>query len=163
MLIRPEKQEDKAYIATLIARTYGALGADIIEQTGSLRSLDIYSPELSFVVEENKPVAYALFTKVKIENEFKGVVLAPFALDIFKQGFDVTGFLKQVFEKIQQQGFSYIFAMGSLDDLAPLGFVYADSLGFSVNQELDATLLVKHLEGDALKGSVIFPEVLTVR
>jgi predicted N-acetyltransferase YhbS len=163
MLIRSEKKEDKAYIATLIARTYGALGAEIIEQTGALRSLDTYAPELSFVAEDKTPFAYALFTKVKINNQPKGVVLAPFALDLYKQGFDVMAFLNEIFMKVQEQGFSYIFAMGSLEDFSPLRFVYADSLGFSVNQELDATLLVKHLQGETLKGIVTFPSVLTVK
>lgn len=160
-MIRAEKQEDKALIATLIARTYGEMGAETIAQTGQLRSLEAYKPELSFVSESDSDInAFALFTPVKMEGEAKGVVLAPFALNIHKADFDVVGFLNHCFSEIESQGYSYIFAMGNLDDLSPLGFVYADSLNLSVNQTLDATLLVKKVEGSETTGLVSFPDIL---
>lgn len=161
MLIRQEKQEDRSYIATLIARTYGSAGAKIIEQTGQLRALGVYASELSFVAEEEgKPAAFALMTPVAIAGEMKGVVLAPLALDIHNTNFDIAGFLSQVFDALSAKGFSYVFAMGSLDDLSPLGFVYADSLGLKAHQDIDASLLVKHIADDVLQGDVSIPEVL---
>lgn len=160
-MIRAEKQEDKSQIATLIARTYGSMGAETIAQTGQLRSLDVYTSNLSFVSESDESLdAFALFTAVKMEGDAKGVVLAPFALNIHKLDFDVVGFLNQCFSEIESQGYSYIFAMGNLEDLSPLGFVYADSLNLSVNEALDATLLVKKVDGPLSSGLVYFPEVL---
>ena len=162
-MIRAEKQDDKSQIATLIARTYGAAGAETIAQTGQLRSLEVYSSKLSFVSEtDTKIEAFALFTPVKMEGDAKGVVLAPFALDIHKLDFDVVGFLNHCFSEIESQGYSYIFAMGNLEDLSALGFVYADSLNLSVNQSLEATLLVKKVKGPNTTGLVEFPETLLV-
>ena len=166
MIIRPEVAQDRAAIATLIARTYGAQGAKIIEQTGELRALDVYRNDLSFIAEsdgEKAVQAFSLMTPVAVEGKQVGVVLAPFAMNVYNPEFDVPAFFEAVFEKVEAAGFSHVFALGRLDDLSPLGFEYADAHGITLNEELDPSLLVKVFKNaPKCAGTVVFPQPLLV-
>tara|TARA_R110000868_G_scaffold218576_1_gene469056 strand:+ start:213631 stop:214125 length:495 start_codon:yes stop_codon:yes gene_type:complete len=162
MSIRQEAARDKSRIATLIARTYLSEGASTVEQTGILRSLDTYLEKLAFVFEAEGSVdAYALFTPVNVAGASGAVMLAPFAVDTKKIDFDVAGFLMSTFEKVSLQGIRYVFVLGNLDDLAALGFKFAEDCGFTLTGNPPVSLLVKDLgAGAELKGEVTVPEIL---
>lgn len=162
MSVRAETSKDKSGIATLIARTYREEGALTIEQTSILRSLDAYDEKLALVNEGEKGLnAFSLYTPVSVNKAEGAVVLAPFAVDPQDAAFDVVAYLEATFIKVATQNKRYIFVMAQLDDLAPLGFVFADSLGFTLEGNPPVSLLVKDLgEGEELSGVVNLPEVL---
>ena len=158
MAIRSENIQDKSRIATLIARTYAPKGAKVIEQTGLLRALPSYMPELSLVAENADNISiFALLTPVKA-GAGQGVYLAPLAFDDRLEGLDLLGFLQESFTKAQAQGFRYVFVQGRLEDLKELGFQYAAEAGFSHES---SNMLVKDFgTGDVLSGEIILPEGL---
>lgn len=160
--MRTEKSEDRSAIATLIARTYLADGARVIEQTSMLRGLDGYDAEKAFVEEgETGLLSYALYSPLTVSGKDGAVVLAPFAVDTRSDKLDVIGFLNATFEKLKSQSIRYVFVLAKLEDLAELGFAYADESGFELAGHPPVTLLVKDLGvGAALSGVVELPAVL---
>ena len=162
MALRPEKSEDRSAIATLIARTYLADAARVIEQTSLLRDRDGYDENKAFVEDvDGNLLSYALYSPLSVSGKSGAVVLAPFAVDVKSENLDVVGFLNATFEKLKSQSIRYVFVLAKLEDLAELGFAYADESGFELQGHPPVTLLVKDLgKGDVLSGVVDLPEFL---
>jgi predicted N-acetyltransferase YhbS len=163
MQIRNEKAQDRSSIATLIAKTYLADGARTIEVTGILRDMPEYSEKHAFIAEEDdKAVAYALFTKLKVGEKGEALLLAPLAVDT-KEDVDVDKFLLQVFEKLKDQGCDLILMHGSVEQYHDLGFDVASKLGIDDGISVEGVdLLLKNISGKAVTeaGTVNLPECL---
>jgi predicted N-acetyltransferase YhbS len=163
MHIRNEKPEDRSAAATLIARTYLADGARTIEITGILRDIPQYDPKHAFVVEkDDKVIAYALFTSLKVGESGEALLLAPLAFDT-REVVDTNAILLEIFEKLKAQGHDYILMHGDMEQYQGLGFDMASKLGIDDGINVEGVdLLLKNISGKPVSetGRVDLPECL---
>ena len=164
--VRPEKEEDRTQIATLIARTYLTEGAQTIEMASKLRSLKNHNTDLSFLGEmDGKPVAFTMFTPVKVgDTEDAALLAAPMARDVTRDDVDFPLFLSKAMDQAKEQGHRYVMLFGEEGTFSSLGFETAESKGIKDTiKPVGADLLVKDLNpdaGDGAKGNVEYPDVL---
>lgn len=164
MNLRPETDQDRSAIATLIARTYLENGAKLIEMTGLLRDLPQYRHDLGVLAEtEAGPVAYALFTPLEIGGSEGAVLLAPLAMDTDQPELDYNTFMHQAIERVKDMGFKAVLMHGAADMYADDGFVPATKHGIvSSISYPGATLLIKPLvEGIDMTGDIAYPPFLS--
>ncbi len=163
MQIRNEKPEDRAEIATLIARTYMSDGVEVIEKTGILRDMPAYDTKHTFVAEEDgEMLAYALFTLLKVGDNGEALLLAPLAIDTNKE-FDIAGFLSEIFETLKNQGHNYILMHGDVNQYKDLGFVDAKKMGIDDGLSVEGVdLMIKNISDTPVTeiGMVDLPECL---
>jgi predicted N-acetyltransferase YhbS len=164
MKLRPETAADRSAIATLIARTYLASGARLIEMTGLLRDLPQYKPELGVLAEipeHEAPVAYALFTPVTVGGKDGAVLLAPLAMDTDQPDLDYNAFLHLAIDHVRALGYKAVLMHGVADMYAEDGFEAASAHGIKGGISYPgADLLLKPLGAFGLKGEVAYPSFL---
>ena len=162
--LRPEKPAERAAIATLLARAYGAAAVGVIELIGTLRRLPSYKPELTCVgITDRKIGAYALFTPVMVGSQpHAALLLAPVAMDPNVVGnLAPSVWLQQVLTHVTRQGFRYVLVQGDPKVYLPEGFVPATNLGVTgATPPTGELLLVKDLHPGrptSLSGAVVYP------
>lgn len=162
MTIRIEKEQDRTAIAILIARTYGAYGADVIAQTGLLREWEKVAKPTGYVMEQDgDAVAYALYTPIGEVDDAHVVLLAPLAFDLLREGVDFENFLPQTYDKLKEKGVGFVAMMGDYSQNKAQGFERASDVGFSITQKFQgAEMLVKPLNGGKGSGTLSVPEFL---
>ncbi|MBI1364273.1 MAG: hypothetical protein GC134_09840 [Proteobacteria bacterium] len=164
MKLRHETATDRSAIATLIARTYLASGAKLIEMTGLLRDLPQYKPELGVIGEldnETPPVAYALFTPVKVGGKDGVVLLAPLALDTDQPELDYNAFLHSAIEHVKKLGYKAVLMHGVPEMYVDDGFEPAADVGIKGSISYPGTALLVKNFGTVPTGDVAYPEFLS--
>lgn len=165
-VIRAETESDITPIATLIARTYLAEGAQTIELVSKLRNQDDYNADLSLVGDiGNQPSAFAMFTPVKVgDAEDVAVFAGPLASDSKREDLIFSDFLERALDKVKAQSFRYVFLFGVPGMFEELGFETASDKGFEDSLKPQGVeLLVKDLDDGAepkAQGVVVLPEVM---
>jgi predicted N-acetyltransferase YhbS len=159
--IREEQESDRARVATLLARTYGAEGAKAIELAGELRRLPGWVAPL-FLLAEGEPdaLACALFAPVKVADEEKQAVVLAFVGFDTKQQINLHDFIGQAVEQVKSQGYRYVLMRGDAQEFAAQGFARTREQGLEL---AGSDWLVKDLQpqaGAPLAGKVQLPAVL---
>ena len=166
MQIRCETANDRGRVATLIARTYGAQGAHVIELTGRLRAESSPKNELGFVAEvESEVEAYALFTPLQAgSSDHSAALLAPFAVNIQNTDFDAQSFVRSAIDKVKEQGFRYVFLLGLPQELEEDGFLPAEESGLSFEKGVETGHILVRDFGDkcgaSIEGEIQLPACL---
>lgn len=151
MALRHETPDDRAAIATLIAKTYGTAAADIIEKTGFLRNEKTLGDPVGYVWDEAGELkAYALCSPV-VEGG-KAVFMGPLAFDLSDEKFDFAQFLPSVFKANTKANIDAIIIAGNEDDNKDMGFVSAESLKIKANKTIDGGVLLVKPMVDSFKG-----------
>lgn len=163
----PAKVTDIGTAATLIARTYLALGAKMVALTGQLRGLPDMQGEYGVLVadEGEQTVGYALFTPIAVGGNAKAAaLLAPFAYDATREDIDPNKVLEKSLEYAQQKGYRYVLMHGDLSAHANLGFKDAEKQGLTTTIRYPGTiLLIKDFgqgQPEQIVGAVSYPEAV---
>ncbi|MFZ2619854.1 MAG: hypothetical protein WAX89_03180 [Alphaproteobacteria bacterium] len=161
--IRTEKQEDKARVATLLARTYRAEGVKAIELAGEIRRQPARDMSLAMVAEDDgEAIACAMFTPVTVGSQQKAVVLASLGFDTKKEQLDVFAVLNGVLDKVKDQGHRYVLMRGDAKTFGQQGFVRSQDMGLTFTGK-ESDWLVKDLDPEAsgkVSGKVELPAYL---
>lgn len=161
--LRPELAQERSRIATLIARSYGALGAQMIDMTGQLRSLPTADKDLAVVWadDNDKAVAYALFSPLTVGNA-QALLLAPLAMDSKHPEIDYNAFLQDAIAHAHGLGHSTILMHGDLQEYKALGFMDAEDKGITSDLHYPGGILLAHVQGDdnLPKGKVVYPDFI---
>ena len=162
--LTPETPADRSLVATLIARTYLAVGADMIEMTGRLRGLPQHRDELGVLAAnaQNQALGYALFTPVSVgTGKEEALLLAPLAYDTLHEGIDPNALLGAMLNYAKDKGYRYVLMHGDLEACRELGLKDAEEIGVTSAVHYPNTiLLVKDFEPGTpatLSGAVHYP------
>lgn len=162
-ILRPELAQERSRIATLIARSYGALGARMIDMTGQLRNLPAANKDLAVVWadDSDKAVAYALFTPLTVGNE-QALLLAPLAMDSKHPELDYNSFLQEAMAHAHGLGHNTILMHGDLQEYKDLGFADAEDKGITSDLHYPGGILLAHVqgEGNLPQGKVVYPDFI---
>lgn len=158
--VRSEIPADRSRVATLIAKTYKAEGARVIEKAGLLRALPQFNKNLALVAEHNaEVVAFALLTPVQVGDVAgRAALLAPLAFAA-EAAADMPAFLETIAQKAKQQGITCLLVQGEAGSAPAAGFVPAHSCGIESDMtEKNVVLWAKPLVDQlALRGKVHTP------
>lgn len=158
LTLRPETNEDRPVVATMLARTYGTEAVKAIELVGKLRTQESFNPDLALVVEQNgKAMASALLMPVQVAEQ-GAVVLASLAFDTKQEGVEPLTVLDAVLAKVASTDTQFVLMRGNATDFAAQGFVKAEGMTFTNSTETD--WLVKTLASAPANGAVTLPDVL---
>lgn len=158
--LRPEKTEDRAQVATLIARAYGADGAFVVELAAKLRAHNAAGAPLAFVGETAKGLAaFALFTPLEFDGVGKVAFMSPIAADE-RQEIAMEDFMQNAYKTLAEQSYTHVAVLGDADEMLTHGFKKSEKLQ-STPQQTQGDVLLMALNDDALPEGVLkLPEFL---
>ena len=154
MHLRAEKPEDKTALAILIAKVYGAAGADVLRIVSSLRDSEHYTADMALICGDEHPEAFALFTPLNLDG---CAYLTPLACS---EKIDIPLFLDSCMHYLKSHGITHIFLHGQAEEMQVFSFKKATHFKDNATQIPDVELLVRTQENQALSGEIILPEVL---